>query len=312
MQDFTNQRYTASFNYLEGLDNLKTALTGSFAKILLSDLTTFVGDVARVKVFRKSSSDLADYQFIQEVQLESNELLIDIESSVKNQENYGLFDVFNYNNTDYWLTSSNNLDTSFNQTYLFNSVRLDNTVGINSYFTSKSLQLTEGAEYSFTFNTRLAQNIPSNNYLKVYLSGSRETTINGAPLKIGVQQNIVTVTPDSTLLEKSQITSNFKADSISNARLYFEVTGTGWHISDVSLRASQETSFSPDEITFIQPIPRTLPTQTFDFLFQFYDINNNYIPVVVEESKTFGIDSIIFIFSNRFWFTTITTNYNFY
>jgi len=296
VQDFTNQRYTASFNYLEGLDNLKTALTGSFAKITLADLTTFVGDVARVKVFRKSSSDLADYQFIQEVQLESNELLVDIESTLKNQENYGLFDVFNY--TDYWVTSSNNLDTTFNQTYLFNSVRLDNTAGINSYFTTKSLQLTEGAEYSFTFNTRLAQNIPSNNYLKVYLSGSRETTINNTPVTIGVQQNIVTVTPDSTLLEKSQITSNFKAQNIKNARLHFEVTGTGWHISDVSLRASQETSFSPDEITFIQPIPRTLPTQTFDFLFQFYDINNNYIPVVVEESKTFDGGNLVSIAKN--------------
>jgi hypothetical protein len=298
VQDFTNQRYTASFNYLEGLDNLKTALTGSFAKITLADLTTFIGDVARVKVFRKSSSDLADYQFIQEVQLESNELLVDIESKLKNQENYGLFDVFNYNNIEYWLTSSNNLDTSFNQTYLFNSVRLDNTTGINSYFTSKSLQLTEGAEYSFTFNTRLAQNIPSNNYLKVYLSGSRETTVNNVPVKIGVQQNIVTVTPDSSILEKSQITSNFKAENIKNARLHFEVSGTGWYISDVSLRASQETSFSPDEITFIQPIPRTLPKQTFDFLFQFYDINNNYIPVVVEESKTFDGGNLVSIAKN--------------
>jgi hypothetical protein len=53
------------------------------------------------------------------------------------------------------------------------------------------------------------------------------------------------------------------------------------------LRASQETSFSPNEISFVQPIPRTLPKETFEFLFQFYDINNNYIPVVVTETKTF-------------------------
>ena len=61
-------------------------MTGSFAKINILDLTTFVGDVARVKIFRKSQSDLADYQFIQEIQLESNELLIDLESQIKNQE----------------------------------------------------------------------------------------------------------------------------------------------------------------------------------------------------------------------------------
>ena len=71
-------------------------MTGSFAKINILDLTTFVGDVARVKIFRKSQSDLADYQFIQEIQLESNELLIDLESQIKNQEFYGIFDKENF------------------------------------------------------------------------------------------------------------------------------------------------------------------------------------------------------------------------
>jgi hypothetical protein len=89
------------------------------------------------------------------------------------------------------------------------------------------------------------------------------------------------------VLQKSNVVANFKAEDINNTRLYFETEGSDWYISDVSLRASQETSFSPDEITFIQPIPRTLPRETFDFRFQFYDINNNYIPVLVEETKTF-------------------------
>jgi hypothetical protein len=53
------------------------------------------------------------------------------------------------------------------------------------------------------------------------------------------------------------------------------------------LKASQETSFSPDEITFIQQVPKTLVTETFDYRFEFYDINNNFIPVRVEDTKTF-------------------------
>jgi len=285
VQDFSNQRYTASFNYVEGVDNLKTALTGSFATITLSDLTTFVGDCARVKIFRKSQSDLADYQFIQEIQLESNELLKDLESTTKNEEFYGLFD--NTNFKSYWVTSSNNVTTQFNQTYLFNSVKLNST-GVNNYFTSKSMALTDGAEYTLTFNVRLGnQTINTSDYLKVFISGSRQSSYAGITQTTGVQQSIVTVTEDSSILQKSQITANFKADSFSNAKLYFEVKGNDWYISDISLRASQESSFSPDEISFIQPIPRTLPKETFDFLFQFYDINNNYIPVVVEESKTF-------------------------
>jgi hypothetical protein len=282
VQDFSNQRYTASFNYVEGLDNLKTALTGSFAKILISDLDTFVGDVARVKIYRRSQSDLADYQFIQEIQLESNEILKDLESTTKNEEFYGIFDQFNFKN--YWVTSSNDLTTQFNQTFLYNSVRLDgNAAATNQFFTSKSIDLTTNSEYTLDFNVKLLQNLSPGNYIKFYISGSRIN--NGVPS--GVSQEILKVTSDNSVLQKSSITANFKSQEFSNARLYVEVKGAGWHLADISLRASQETSFSPNEISFIQPIPRTLPKETFEFLFQFYDINNNYIPVVVTETKTF-------------------------
>jgi hypothetical protein len=282
VQDFSNQRYTASFNYVEGLDNLKTALTGSFAKILISDLDTFVGDVARVKIYRRSQSDLADYQFIQEIQLESNEILKDLESTTKNEEFYGIFDPFNFKN--YWVTSSNDLTTQFNQTFLYNSVRLDgNAATANQFFTLKSIDLTTNSEYTLDFNVKLLQNLSPGNYIKFYISGSR---INNG-VSSGVSQEILKVTSDNSVLQKSSITANFKSQEFSNARLYVEVKGAGWHLADISLRASQETSFSPNEISFIQPIPRTLPKETFEFLFQFYDINNNYIPVVVTETKTF-------------------------
>ena len=282
VSDFDNTRYTASFNYVEGVDNLKTALTGSFAKILISDLQTFVGDVARVKIYRKSQSDLADYQFIQEIQLESNEILKDLESTTKNEEYYGIFDQFNFKN--YWITSSNDLVTEFNQNFLFNSVKLNGN-GANTYnfFTSKSIDVTNNTEYTLTFNSKLQQNLTKANYIKFFISGS-QTSNN---ITKGVSQNILTLTSDNSLLQKSQITANFKAEQIDNAKLYIEVKGTGWYIADISLRASQESAFSPNEISFIQPIPRTLPRETFDFRFQFYDINNNYIPVLVEESKTF-------------------------
>jgi hypothetical protein len=283
VDNFANVGYTASFNYVEGVNNLKTALTGSFAKILLTDLTTFVGDVARVRIFRKSQSDLSDYQFVQEVKLESNELLVDLESYIKNQEYYGIFDNFNYKN--YWVTSSNNITTAFNQNYLFNSVKL-NSNGINQYHISKSISITENAEYTLDFNLRISD-VTSGNYIKAFLSGSRETSVNGSPQTIQIQQNIVNVNSNNSLLQKTLLTKNFKGERIDNPKLYFEVKGNDWYLSDVSLRASQETSFSPNEITFIQSVPRSLPEETFLYRFEFYDINNNSIPVNVEATKTF-------------------------
>jgi len=286
VENFLNQGYTASFNYVEGVNNLKTALTGSFAKIRLTDLTTFVGDCARVKIFRKSQSDLADYQFIQEIRLESNEILRDLESQTKNEEFYGVFDNTNYKN--YWVTSSNNLSTAFNQDYLYNSLKFDST-GINNFYTSKSLDITQGTEYTLNFNLRVSPGqILAGNYINVFLSGSRQSTLNSSPTTVQIKQNIITITSDSSLLQKNELTANFKAEELTNAKLYFEIKGNAWHLADISLRASQETAYSPDEITFIQSVPRTLPEETFDYRFEFYDINNNYIPVLVEASKTFN------------------------
>ncbi len=286
VSNFENEGYTASFNYVEGVNNLKTALTGSFAKIVLTDLTTFIGDVARVKIFRKSQSDLADYQFVQEIRLESNEILRDLESQIKNEEFYGLFDNTNYKN--YWATSSNSIVASFNQNYLYNSVQLDSP-NSNYFYTTASLGVTENIEYTLTFNTRVGDgSVSANNYLRAFLSGSKIATVNGSPKTVQVEKNIVTITSDNSLLQKNQITANFKAEESNNTKLYFEVKGNDWYISDVSLRASQETAYSPDEITFIQSVPRSLPEETFDYRFEFYDINNNYIPVLVEASKTFN------------------------
>ena len=277
VQPFFNQPYTASFNYLELDSAIGTALSGSFGKITITDLTTFVGDVARVKVFRKSQSEVSDFQFVQEIPLESNEILIDLESSQRNQELYGLFTPFVIEN--YWVTSSNNLAVDFNQNFLYNSVKLD-SIGTNKFFSVKEVPTNVGIEYTFGFNVRLEQNLSTNNSILIYLEGTR----NG----ITTRQLITTIQSSNSILQKTNITSNFIAEQLDNAKLYFEVTGNGWYISDVSLRASQESSFSPDEITFIQPVPRTLETETFDFRFEFYDINNNFIPVLVEKTQTFN------------------------
>ena len=277
--------YTASFNYTEGVDNLKTALTGSFAKIAISDLTTFVGDCARVKIFRKSTADLSDFQFVQEIQLESNEMLVDLASTTKNQENYGLFD--NTNFKEYWVSSSNNLVTSFDQSFLFDSIKLNSTSGVQKFFTTKSFNVNEGIEYTLDFNVRKEAVGLTTDYIEAYLSGSRQTTVNGSPSTIQIKQSITTLQTQNALLQKQNITENIKAEQIDNVRLYFDIKGSDWHIADVSLKASQETAFSPDEITFIQSVPRTLPIETFVYRFEFYDINNNYIPVLVEETKTF-------------------------
>ena len=297
VKSFTSEPYNISFRHIEGVTNTATALTGSFARIYLGDLTTFTGDVARVRVFRKSESDLSDYQFVQELQLEANELLLDTGTKTKNQENYGIFtqDVL----STYWRTSNVGLVASFNQSFLYNSVKLDggntpywfstkNPTSLSTSTTDTTIPITKDGEYTLDFNLRLAENLSSNNYIRAFLSGSRQIEYNGAPKTVQIDQTITTIYSSNSILTNTTSTDNIVADEIENARLYFEVKGSGWYVSNISFKASKETAFSPDEVTFIQPVPRNLPVETFKYKFEFYDINNNYIPVLVEAVKEFN------------------------
>ena len=275
VKSFTNQNYSVTFNYLEGVSDLATALTGSFAKINITDMKTFVGDAARVKVFRRSQSNLTDYEFVQDLQLESNELLRDIETVTATEEYYGNLTDVRLDN--YWLTSSNAVSVEFNRDFLFNSAKINSNAG-TYFYTTQSLSIQQGVEYTLNLNARKSQNI-TGDFIKVFLSGS----LNGTP----VSQTITTIDSSTSVLQKVNLSENIIANDFDSARLYFEVEGSDWYISDISFKASQETSFSPDEITFVQTVPKTLQKETFDYRFEFYDINNNYIPVAVQKTKTF-------------------------
>jgi hypothetical protein len=54
---------------------VNSGINQSFANIKLSNLETFAGDVKRIKVFRTSLGDISDYDMIQDILVESKELL---------------------------------------------------------------------------------------------------------------------------------------------------------------------------------------------------------------------------------------------
>ena len=58
-------------------------------EIRLENLATFTGDVARIKIFRKSRNDLGDFQVVQENKLDSTELLRDFTVDNRTVINYG-------------------------------------------------------------------------------------------------------------------------------------------------------------------------------------------------------------------------------
>ena len=282
---FTASQYQSTFEYFEN-ETIDTSNTlSSFGKFTIRRLATFVGDVARVKVFRKSRSLLESFQLIQDIKLESTELLTDFTATGSNEVYYGNF--YGTHLYDYWTSGSDDHPITLNNSTLLNSIRIDydsSIGGIQQLQTNDEFQFDEGSEYTLSFRLLYTGGASDTAYIKAYISGS------------SYREEITNLTYSPTYKSKQDISTNFIPTTTGTGKLVLEIVGDTtntinpspeWYIAQLSLRAAQDTAFSPDEITFIQQVPRKLFNETFDFKFEFYDINNNYIPVDVQRTKQF-------------------------
>ena len=254
----------------------ETSITGSFAKIDITQLKTFIGDVARVKIFRKSRNAVGDFQFVQEAKLESQELLKDVTTAEDTEVFFGKFtnDVL----SNYWISSSNDHPISTDSSILSRAARIDynnSAGGTQQLITSQSINVSKDVEYTLEFKTLISGSISTDKSIRAFFSSSDFT------------QDFLTVSGSTSFNSKQDISQNIISQNSGSAKLVIEASGDDWYISNVSLRNAQDTSFSPDEFTIIQDIPRKTASETFDFKFEFYDVNNNFIPVDVTATKEF-------------------------
>ena len=102
------------------------------------------------------------------------------------------------------------------------------------------------------------------------------------------KQYIKSVTADSTYNSKQSIQTLITSDYEStDAKLGFEVRGDGWQLAKINLKPASSEGFSPKVFKTIQEEERNLADETFDYKFEMYDINNNYIPVKLEQKVRF-------------------------
>lgn len=244
-----------------------TSVTQSFANIKLSRLETFAGDVKRIKVFRTSEGDISDYSLIQDVLIESKELLTSYGLSGSVVGNTGILTQETLKN--YWNTGS--LNAYLTSSRVESGVRLTGS----GYFTyTSSLDIKSTNAYELNFDAFYSSSTNSN--LEIYLaSGSLSSSI-------GILEGI---TPTKNLLD-TVIPFKINTDYPS-ASLYFSQSQGEWHLGNISLKLSQDTAFSPDEVSFVTTMPTVVGNETYNFKFEFYDVNNNYVPVAVTQSKTF-------------------------
>lgn len=248
-----------------------SGISQSFAQIDLSNLETFAGDVKRVKVYRTSEADISDYDLIQDVLLESKELLTTYGLTGSVVGNTGIFTGETL--TNYWITGS--LTASLTNDRIENGLKLSGS-GILTY--TQSLDINSANTYELNLDAFYSGTVDSN--LGIYLSYTSESTTVSS--SIGTLYGLKPTKNLSDSVIPFSIPNNYPT-----ASLYFSQSNGEWHVGNISLKLSEDTAFSPDSISFITTMPTILGNDVFNFKFEFYDLNNNYVPVFVTQSATF-------------------------
>jgi hypothetical protein len=277
----------------------QSGVSQSYAKIKIKNLETFTGDVYKLKVYAKSRNNLQGYQLLEDLRLEANEFLLADNYLGKLNVRTGIFSD-SIVVRDYWtktpityngvttsiISSTNNGDSFYSQ-----SVRLEldtdwttKTTGVAKFETKDKFQLQKNQQYNVSYKLICKAAPYGIAGLDVYMSGS---AFNNDSLTLKQGQKVTSYDFTKTrVLDKQSF--NFLTDNDGSGSLCFLIRNGNWEISDVSLNTSQETAFSPPEFTFRSDPHQTVPNETFDFKFEFYDINYALAPITVEAPYTFS------------------------
>jgi virulence-associated protein VagC len=304
---------TASLNIeYSKLITENTSSTISFADIRLLNLSTLSGEIYKVKISYKRSSDPGEFETLGEINTQTNELLVEDLNSKRIQT--GKFDEIVV--SDYWYAatmsiSENEINPSI-PTYYYSSSLATNYVfqsssallsGISatpevdddtykdnvSYFIGTSdnnfTTLFKNTEYTLSFDAlvakksgsiSLSQNSSNLYAYLVPLSGSDTQLLdeNAFGQFIGKLEPIT----EFNIQNFERVEFNFKPKVLGsgNFGIRFVVYGGFWSIANVSIKSAEEQMFSPDEISVI--LPNTRYSNSFlTFKAEYLDVDNNSI-----------------------------------
>jgi len=183
-------------------------------------------------------------------------------------------------------------DTTFNIPYVFDTVdgKVENVLvkRIDGIFTASSTNGTDVTSYTepAVFVSRSLKEpdtiIPKT--LTAFITGSYKSGSSDIPFT----QTLLTLNADSNFNSRQQVQHLFTMPYSGSGKIGFSTRGDGWQLANIDLKPSQDASFSPKIFDVFDEQDRTLPVETFDYKFELYDINNNYIPVELKASKEFS------------------------
>jgi len=276
----------------------------SYANITLSHLRTFSGELFKAKVYVRSEGSFDDYKLLAEIPIESPELMVN-DNSVGIGERTGYF-VDDLDLNKYWFVSGStnglSIPTSTSTASYDNSTIIDSVMvsGSTSVFTDQirfqlkedyKFTLTRDIDYTLSFNAVGQKDIDGRALMLIYVSGSCMKQSNipyydeitdidiEESSTYGKRMGVLEVEPDEDNKKDFKIVShNFNTNLTGDATVQFRIVSGQWNLSDISVVPATDTGFSPAFVNFKQELPPDLTHKrpdTFEFLTEFYDVNNN-------------------------------------
>ena len=285
--DSSNMEVTMSYTP-QPTASLSTTHFRSFANVITSNLRTFSGDVFKAKVYAKSEGSLGDFEPMWEGPIESPQLLVDpfSESGFVNVGYFHNKSVFE----NHWVSGSNTTITR-DDSVLIDGIQIS---GSNfdvdkslEFTTSGSFALQPNVPYTIQFNSYFykelaqvtAQDTETTFECEVQISTLAQATTGDEDEYITLGKINVDDFQGVTEGEISGVFSTFISSQTGNPRtkVRFKLNSGRVILSDVVLRPYSETNFNPDFFQCVIPLPYPLPKRpdNYDFLVEFYDVNNN-------------------------------------
>ena len=281
----------------------------SFAKLRISNLNTVSGEINKIRVSYKVTTEPGDFITLSDSFTQVEELLaVDSGSKIVNLGQFNKIAISDYwyaatsslakNEIDpilptYYFSSSvsTSLQPSQSSNLLVDAIFIKHEIenftykNYTSYFigtnNATQISLLPNSEYTLKLNalfTNVSESIildQSDSSVEIYLVKTENS--DGTLLETNPRGQLLgTLTPSSTiqLFENTEFNFKPKITESGTFGLRFVVYGGFWNFSNVSVKGAQERFFSPDEVTLLVPITNT-SNKLLTFKTEYLDTNNN-------------------------------------
>jgi hypothetical protein len=314
------------------LNTNATNIPVSYAKLRIFNMNTVSGEIFKVRVYNKVSTNISDYKLIADIPVTTEELIVteSIRGAVAAGNFYlsptaslnwyadeltGSADILYpvsgsapyYNSAttimpfDVLVDSNVLIDSMFASVPTGSDNQFTASVSSSGYFigTKSPITVFQTTEYTLQLDAFYKKESGSVNLIgntplvNIYITGvSGSTVVSKDPL--GQLIGTLTVESGATVKRFQTKQFNFYPNVVTSGTvgLRFVVQNGFWNFSKVSLKPASDALFAPDEVQLL--VPNTdYYNSLLQYKVEFFDINNNSADVFAESIPTFFTGSNI-------------------